>query len=131
MLYNIQFHAAFSIPSPYIANKKHTTMKTKHTPGPWYIDYNGFYSDNGPTIRSKVWEDIGQPIGETYFYEPDCPDDHKECEANAQLMAAAPEMIETLINIRQWYEENHQHYFGEDTPIVFSEALSIIQKTTI
>lgn len=51
-----------------------------------------------------------------------------EIVANAKLIASAPEMLETLKEIREWYEKNQAEYLGEITPICFSKALSVIQK---
>ena len=51
--------------------------------------------------------------------------------ANAKLIAAAPELLRSLSEIREWYEKNREKYFGEDTPVCFSKALSVIQKATL
>lgn len=39
-------------------------------------------------------------------------------------------LLEALQEVRKWYEENHQKYFKEKTPIIFSEILSTIQLAT-
>ena len=75
-------------------------MKTKHTPSPWYIDRDGFSTDNGLVLRAKNWKGIGQPIGEVYTHEPDSPRG-EEAEANGTLMEAAPELLESLIKIEE------------------------------
>jgi len=102
---------------------KSIIMKTTHTPGLWVVlsEPNEFIISAGD---SEIQIDIAQI---NPFHE--CTT--AEAKANAKLISIAPEMIKTLINIRQWYEENHQHYVGEETPVVFSEVLSIIQKATI
>jgi hypothetical protein len=79
-------------------------MKTNYTPGPWYVidDSNrhyrtgeqvGFYTiANMPNhCRGKIW------IGEAKCYGIDGFPDKEAGEANARLMAAAPEMFEALM----------------------------------
>ena len=51
---------------------------------------------------------------------------HDEMDANAVLISEAPQMYETLLEIREWYEKNHERYMGTDTPVCFSKALSRI-----
>ena len=48
----------------------------------------------------------------------------------ANLIDSAPELLEALIEIREWYEKNHTEYLGEYTPICFSKGLSAILKAT-
>lgn len=61
-------------------------MKTQHTPGPWHHDEYGFISA-GPKV-----------IGEAFLYElnDDERDEYLPCEANARLIAAAPELLDVL-----------------------------------
>lgn len=60
----------------------------KHTPGPWLIEVNGF---------------IIAPDG---FSVADCDRgrDVNEADANARLIAAAPDMLMALKNIRKYIE---------------------------
>jgi hypothetical protein len=57
--------------------------KTKHTPGPWRTDFNSYdnqwrvYEKNGPPIINSLFKPSGE-IG----------------EANARLIAAAPDLLE-------------------------------------
>ena len=68
-------------------------MKLKHTPGPWrakrfsVIKSNGYkITQNRPAgAAPEAWEEIDK----TY-------------EANARLIAAAPEMLEALIEQYKW-----------------------------
>lgn len=57
---------------------------SKHTPGPWWLDDDGFIaSGNGDTYETIA--------------DPHCSDlDIDEREANARLIAAAPELLEAL-----------------------------------
>lgn len=60
-------------------------MKEQHTPGPWHHDEYGHICA-GPQI-----------IGRAYQFELDDSDyDELPCIPNARVMAAAPELFETL-----------------------------------
>ena len=99
-------------------------MKTKHTKGDWYVAEN--LSNNSTGNRVIIRTDRGNhpQVAVAINYNTEAN------EANAKLIAAAPEMLESLTKIRAWYEENHERYFGTDPPIIFSEALSAILKAT-
>lgn len=67
-------------------------MQTKYTPGPWEwgLDYYGLYSADGSDVLSYgnyegMWLSYGQSR-----------------EANARLIAAAPEMVESLRELRDY-----------------------------
>lgn len=49
--------------------------------------------------------------------------------ANMLLISKAPEMLEKLIAVRKWYEEN-QYRLGEYTPVIFSQIQSLIIEAT-
>lgn len=68
-------------------------MKAKHTPGPWTLtaDGAGWYIECSPERGHSVAY-IRAEIGEE---DPDTSDDEKE--ANARLIAAAPELLDALI----------------------------------
>lgn len=49
---------------------------------------------------------------------------------NSDLLASkASEMLQMLKDLRKWYEEN-QYRLGDYTPVIFSEALSLINEAT-
>ena len=68
-------------------------MKAKHTPGPWTLtaDGAGWYIECSPERGHSVAY-IRAEIGEE---DPDTSDDEKE--ADARLIAAAPELLDALI----------------------------------
>jgi len=76
-------------------------MSDKHTPGPWRI-----------IGRWLVVPEHGVSIADTYHADRDT----EECSANAALIAAAPELLAALKEMR---EANKGHgYFGPAHPAV-------------
>ena len=66
---------------------------SKHTPGPWEVRGDWYIhrvgAEGGSHAEVKSCEDVP-------------PDRREEHKANARLMAAAPDMIELLLRLRQW-----------------------------
>lgn len=83
----------------------------KHTKGNWKLN-----KDN--TIRGEKGQFIAQICS--------ADNNDNEREANARLIAAAPEMLEMLVKLRTWYEDNGFILLAPNTPIVFSEAKYLI-----
>lgn len=74
----------------------------KHTPGPWYaVNYADF------------WDIQDDP----HYGKTDLLDAHTcdQAEANAKLMAAAPELIKALITLKEWVGKLPD-WEGEDPP---------------
>lgn len=64
-------------------------MKTNHTPGPWRIDYNGKDSaDAVPRIKGNSVENVA--------FIPAYEHPRPEMQANARLIAAAPDLLGAL-----------------------------------
>jgi len=60
-------------------------MSSKHTPGPWKICYD---NDTGPNDGCfRQWWQVGPA-------QVNIGSDHEEAEANARLIAAAPELLD-------------------------------------
>ena len=68
-------------------------MTTKHTPGPWYVG-SGTYEGRNIYSVASVTDDDG------FTYQPivaSAEDDGIDCwDANARLIAAAPDLLEAL-----------------------------------
>jgi hypothetical protein len=76
-------------------------METKHTPGPWKIHHNighknelGIIADNAPCIIAIMGNQKEWP---------------KEAEANANLIAAAPELLEACKFFIELYDESQSN----------------------
>ena len=62
-------------------------MRNEHTPGPWKVSsYNHHYG----TYKIEPWAQIER----NWLIKKDITDHHGEREANARLIAAAPELLE-------------------------------------
>ena len=70
-------------------------METKHTPGPWTVtaDGAGWYIECAPERGHSVAYIMAE-IGEE---DPDTSDDEKE--ANARLIAAAPDLLALVLEM--------------------------------
>lgn len=103
---------------------------TKHTPGPWHINTAGSSSRGEPF-----------KITEIYVYAPDTQDDTAICadvidpvtqepsEANARLIAAAPDLLAALVNLLN-DTQHAEHPDCDDGPCPVREARAAIQKAT-
>jgi hypothetical protein len=76
-------------------------MSAKHTPGPWVHEFrrnkHGGWRDESLYVTVKA----GATLIAAYPLEyAEYPASENECEANARLIAAAPELLEALKAIR-------------------------------
>lgn len=78
-------------------------MTTKFTPGPWYVG-TGTYEGRNIYSAVSVTDDEGftyQPVVAT------AEDDGINCwDANARLIAAAPDLLEALQNIAEYWNQD-------------------------
>ncbi len=97
-------------------------MTAQHTPGPWYINTAGSGSRGEPF-----------KITEIYVYAPDTQDDVAICadvidpvtqepsEANAHLIAAAPDLLAVVIHARNVLPNEH---WADDTRRMLDAAIA-------
>jgi hypothetical protein len=89
-------------------------MTTEHTPGPWEFskmllpskvkDRRCGFVVNGPESHRLKWgEEL--PTRVCDLRTPRGFNGYSEGEANARLIAAAPELLEELCNAREWLDE--------------------------
>lgn len=67
----------------------------KHTPGPWTITSWATGAVNGPHDRM---------VASVYGDHADCQRDERQ-DANARLIAAAPDLLEALRKVRDWMDD--------------------------
>lgn len=67
----------------------------KHTPGPWKID---------ASVAFAIQAHDNETIARTYFVYGDKERENPQREANAVLIASAPDLLEELRNLRAWLE---------------------------
>ena len=86
-------------------------MSAKHTPGPWLTDRNNVHTGQIATVYHcigddwiEIWTD---KWAETGLGEG-------EQEANARLIAAAPELLDALRGMLALDDEHHQRGHGDD-----------------
>ena len=69
-------------------------MSARHTPGPWSVD--GIASVKGTSsLDYPITDQRGLCVAHVIFNE-DGGDNREECHADANLIAAAPELLEAL-----------------------------------
>ena len=107
-------------------------MKTKHTPGEWYQSHrkqnDGMYSTQvydkeGETICTLEWYPVDEGNGVTSTAR----------EANAKLIAAAPDLLEALKSLQAILcdcEGNPCFEGSEGDEIVAQKAFETIKKAT-
>lgn len=89
-------------------------MSDKHTPGPWNV-LPAENEQGGFDIDSEYGYHIAETIGGLDYEE----------EANARLIAAAPDLLEALIRLLPMAEDGAFQYGGkpdEDEDIIYARA---------
>ncbi|HEJ9438617.1 TPA: hypothetical protein SMM97_002290 [Proteus mirabilis] len=80
-------------------------MKFKHTPAPWFVNDNGFYFEIRDSDKLFCIGDVG---ASKHAYDDGDHFKNKVAYANAHLIAAAPELLEALIEIRKLVAHHHK-----------------------
>ena len=84
--------------TPPVSGKEGVMTEQKHTPGPWKAIRNNAYWEVVPQNRGP---NAPYTIGNVCASDPDAPDRGLQ-EANARLIAAAPEMLAALKSVAEW-----------------------------
>jgi hypothetical protein len=93
-------------------------MKTTHTQGEWHIDTNENYVSKYRIYTDKDGSNVG-------WFDPD-QETEQEAEANARLIAAAPDLLEALYLVIMDFE----HEGGFINPDTIEATRNAIQKAT-
>lgn len=103
-------------------------MKAAHTPGPWELAK--FEMPHGTEICIKE-SSLKSASGGWQFADRICTiGNYADNEANARLIAAAPEMLEALQYVVKWHRE-HDSGEGELFGLNFvTTAIAAIRKAT-
>ncbi|HDS1569315.1 hypothetical protein [Stenotrophomonas maltophilia] len=98
-------------------------MSSKHTPGPWETDRNNVHTGQIATIHhclNNDWVEV---------WSPNWPADEAEQEANARLIAAAPELLyvaELVDDVSDRIDHDPDSAFGQ----LVAAARAAIAKAT-
>lgn len=104
----------------------------KHTPGPWAVHHNPDW--NQWSVRSAnpsgladapIYYELADRIGGHVLGESF--DDYSEVEANARLIAAAPELLEALEQFVAWVDAPCESAFSDSQ---LASARAAIAKAT-
>lgn len=104
-----------------------TSVNGKHTKGEWYHEFNGSYFD----VKGR--DKLSPNIAVFEIRRKDHPNiedknicEYEEAEANAKLIAAAPEMLEML----QKWSDYMDSDLSEGEQILLNQTINIINKAT-
>lgn len=111
-------------------------MKTKHTPGKWFIktetndEYPKHIDYSIHAEEQELHTEIDNETSPLWKFKPHIADikfgrANEEREANAKLCAAAPELLEKLITVYNWARNGER-----ENLIVFQDAYELISKLT-
>ena len=109
--------------------------KVKFTPAPWVAKYEPHPHYGDGVIESKVG-DIAIVCGSNYGFSPGGPnrnwqgdfDDENEAEANAHLIAAAPELYAIVDRIVNYRASENDGVPLDDNDRFFDDAMAALAK---
>lgn len=100
-------------------------METKHTKGEWRIRGNKIFI--GDTYKSVATVHVIKNYKDTTFE----PMEDIESNANARLIAAAPDMIQFVIKMEKIFKELYNYgVLTSYQHVAWNEAKQIIEKAT-
>ena len=93
-------------------------METKHAPGPWH------------TLKNNAGLQVASSSSLVVCFLKNCDKEHRE--ANARLIATAPELLEALQALLGWEEAEIKHFgaTGPDAWIMEMARAAIAKATT-
>ena len=97
-------------------------MSTQHTPGPWYVGTE--FNDQGRHIYAA--QKVRHEDGDEWHPLIACTDDDERLvnwQANARLIAAAPDLLEAL----KLCESNISSLLASAHPKVYGEWLTVVR----
>lgn len=100
----------------------------KHTPGPWFIEHDASQFENHAAISAKTHGMLAHVV-----WKMEDDDQTPECEANARLIAAAPDLLAALREISADYADRFDLESPSTNPgikIVIEQARAAIAKAT-
>jgi len=90
--------ADFRVGSRGETKRERETEMAEHTPGPWTIDEDADINIMGEVVSISILDSNGDSVGEA-----DARDlGRSEAEANARLIAAAPDLLAAIRRIEIW-----------------------------
>ena len=89
-------------------------MSIKHTPGPWRCEGSSVWRENGLDMDQPSLATTHGPFA----------------EANARLIAAAPELLEAASNVFDKLWDNYGNGYGTEYEDVIAELQVVIAKAT-
>jgi len=93
----------------------------KHTPGPWRVAYGNRLEIRGPR------DEIGWPV--PVVYNAGLHTDETD-QANARLIAAAPELLAALQALTDWGREHTSPRDDNSPHLLLIAAMEVITKAT-
>ncbi|MDI4088406.1 hypothetical protein QK428_03575 [Pseudomonas aeruginosa] len=94
----------------------------KHTPGPWHV--------GGPN-KCTIYDKHGQRLANSFEGVMATQRTDSECEANARLIAAAPELLEALQHIEEyWNRDSNEQAMTDALWHIIETAQAAIAKAT-
>ncbi|MBY9208774.1 hypothetical protein ACIUZ0_37070 [Pseudomonas aeruginosa] len=95
---------------------------SKHTPGPWHV--------GGPN-KCTIYDKHGQRLANSFEGVMATQRTDSECEANARLIAAAPEMLGALQHIEEyWNRDSNEQAMTDALWHIIETAQAAIAKAT-
>ncbi|MCS4234455.1 hypothetical protein [Stenotrophomonas sp. BIGb0135] len=109
-------------------------MTSKHTPGPWHLDetfVDGKWGNPSHWICEVVGPDNSRIVADIPEYRT-YEEDTAELEANARLIAAAPELLGALADLLDVYRRGAQGFplTYELCKVIEEQAANAIAKAT-